>query len=47
MRIALLLALVLLLALPGCGSNGDSPGGDQAPGEKPATTQKDEGYNYP
>lgn len=44
MRIALLLALVLLLAAA-CGSNGDS--GDQSPGGKPTTTQKDEGYNYP
>jgi predicted small lipoprotein YifL len=47
MRIALLLALVLLLTLAGCGSNGDSPGGDQTPGETPATTQKDGGYDYP
>jgi hypothetical protein len=46
MRIALLLALVLLLAAAGCGSNGDS-GDEQPPGNKPATTQKDEGYNYP
>jgi ABC-type glycerol-3-phosphate transport system substrate-binding protein len=46
MRIALLLALVLLLAAAGCGSNGDS-GGDESPSGKPTTTQKDEGYNYP
>lgn len=46
MRIALLLALVLLL-VAGCGSNGDS-GDDQSPGgTKPATTQKDGGYDYP
>jgi hypothetical protein len=46
MRIALLLALVLLLTLPGCGSNGDS-GDEQPPRDTPATTQKDEGYDYP
>ena len=46
MRIALLLALVLLIALAGCGSNGDS-GGDESPGGKPTTTQKDGGYDYP
>ena len=47
MRIALLLALVLLLAVAGCGSDNGS-GGDRSPGDTPTTTQEDGGDNgYP